>query len=330
MTRPDPLMRAQVNWAQYDPSQPGGHYESYYLRGNHPQRPLAFWIRYTIFSPAGRPADALGELWAIVFDGETGTHTAAKLELPIAECAFPRDRFEVRIGSATLDDAGLHGEVSPIAWDLRYEGDEPPLYLLPGRLYRGGFPKAKSLVSRPLARFTGSVSVGDRTIDVEGWLGSQNHNWGSRHTDHYAFGQVAGFDNAPDSFLEVATARNRIGPLWTPALTPLVLRHRGREHALTAMGQMFRATAAITPTRWTFATQSGVMSVAGTIEAPEDAFVLLEYANPPGGTKYCHNTKLARCELTVTDRVTGETEVLRSAHGALFEILDNQPGATTS
>ena len=51
------------------------------------------------------------------------------------------------------------------------------------------------------------------------------------------------------------------------------------------------------------------MSVAGTIEAPEDAFVLLEYANPPGGTKYCHNTKLARCELTLTDRVTGQTEV---------------------
>ena len=198
--------------------------------------------------------------------------------MPFAECSFPRDDFSVRVGPAeeseprgtsgegrigsrnygTLDAAGLRGEVAPIAWDLRYEGDEPPLYLLPGRLYRGGFPKAKSLVSRPLARFTGSVSVGDRTIDVDGWLGSQNHNWGSRHTDHYAFGQVAGFDNAPESFLEVATARNRLGPLWTPALTPLVLRHGGREHALTAMGQMFRATAAITPTRWTFATQSAV------------------------------------------------------------------------
>jgi hypothetical protein len=333
MTRPDPLRADEVNWTQYDPSQSDGHYESYYLRGNHPERPLAFWIRYTIFSPAGRPADALGELWAIVFDGETGTHTTAKLERPFAECAFARDRFSVRIGStnsATLDEAGLHGEVGPIAWDLRYEGDEPPLYLLPARLYRGGFPKAKSLVSRPLARFTGSVSVGDRTIDVDGWLGSQNHNWGSRHTDHYAFGQVAGFDNAPESFLEVATARNRLGPLWTPALTPLVLRHGGREHALTAMGQMFRATAAITPTRWTFATQSAVISVAGTIEAPADAFVLLEYANPPGGTKYCHNTKLARCELTLTDRVTGQTEVLRSSHKALFEILDDHESMVAS
>jgi hypothetical protein len=220
MTRPDPLRRDQVNWTQYDPSRSAGHYESFYLRGNDPQRPLAFWIRYTIFSPAGRPADALGELWAIVFDGETNTHATAKLELPLAECAFPNDRFEVRVGQATLDGGEVRGQVGQINWELRYEGDDPPLYLLPERLYGGGFPKAKSLVSRPLVRFTGGISVDTRGIAVDGWLGSQNHNWGSRHTDHYAFGQVAGFDNAPDSFLEVATARNRIGPLWTPALTP--------------------------------------------------------------------------------------------------------------
>jgi hypothetical protein len=198
---------------------------------------------------------------------------------------------------------------------------------LPTRLYQGGFPKAKSLVSLPLARFTGGISVERQSIVIDGWRGSQNHNWGSRHTDHYAFGQVAGFDNAPDSFLEVATARNRIGPLWTPALTPLVLRHRGREHALTSMGQMFRATADIKPTRWTFATQSKDVSISGTIEAAPEAFVRLDYRNPPGGTKYCHNTKLARCELTITDLSTRTVEILASDHSALFEILDDRPSA---
>jgi hypothetical protein len=44
-------------------------------------------------------------------------------------------------------------------------------------------------------------------------VGSQNHNWGSRHTDHYAWGQVAGFDDDPDAFLELSTARVRVGPL---------------------------------------------------------------------------------------------------------------------
>jgi hypothetical protein len=41
--------------------------------------------------------------------------------------------------------------------------------------------------------------------------------------------------------------------------------------------------------------------------------------------KYCLNTKLARCELVVTDRASGRPEVLNSAHGALFEILGDDP-----
>jgi len=323
VNRPDPLDPDQVNWAQYEPGQAGGHYESFYLRGNDPGRALAFWLRYTIFAPAGKPADALGELWAVVFDGATGRHASAKVEVPFAGCVFSRTSFDVRVAGATLDAAGLRGRAGKIGWELAYEGTEPPLYLLPPRLYKGGFPAAKSLVSVPLARFTGRLTVGDREIAVDGWPGSQNHNWGSRHTDRYAFGQVAGFDNAPESFLEVATARNRMGPLWMPAATPLVLRHRGRQLALTSLGTAVRAKANAGATAWTFASGTGRVRVTGRIEAPADAFVLLEYPNPPGGVKFCLNTKLAACDLVVTDRGTGEREVLRSAHGALYEVLDD-------
>jgi hypothetical protein len=161
-------------------------------------------------------------------------------------------------------------------------------------------------------------------VEVDGWTGSQNHNWGSRHTDRYAFGQVAGFDNAPASFLEVATARNRVGPLWTPELTPMVLRHNGHEYALTSVRAGLRARSSSAPGVWTFGTgRSRVdpVKIRGRITAPPEAFVTLEYRNPPGGTKQCLNTKLAACELEVTDRATGTREVLASAHGALFEIL---------
>jgi hypothetical protein len=64
--------------------------------------------------------------------------------------------------------------------------------------------------------------------------------------------------------------------------------------------------------------------VKGRIDAEPSAFVVLEYRNPPGGIKYCLNTKLARCELVVTDRASGETETLTSEHGALFEVLGDE------
>ncbi len=46
----------------------------------------------------------------------------------------------------------------------------------------------------------------------------------------------------------------------------------------------------------------------------------LTYYNPPGGNKFCLNSKLAR--VTVTFRKRGKPErVLHSAHGGAFEIL---------
>jgi hypothetical protein len=47
--------RAAWNRCRFRPDDPGGHHESYVQRANHPSRPLAFWMRYTVFRPKGRP-----------------------------------------------------------------------------------------------------------------------------------------------------------------------------------------------------------------------------------------------------------------------------------
>ena len=91
------MITDDFNCARYRTGQAPGHYESYFQRANHPAQPLAFWVRYTIFSPAGRPQDAIGELWAVVFNGSTGRHVVAKTEVPIDQCAFSNDRFAVSI-----------------------------------------------------------------------------------------------------------------------------------------------------------------------------------------------------------------------------------------
>jgi hypothetical protein len=307
---------------QYVPEQRAGHYESFYQRANHPDRPLAFWIRYTIFAPANDPAAAIGELWAVVFDGETGRHTVAKEEFPLADCAFDRTAFNVRIGRSELDSSALAGAAGAIRWELSYEGSEPPLLLLPPKMYAGGIPKAKSLVPLPLARFRGSLVVAGDRIEVDDWIGSQNHNWGSEHTSRYAFGQVAGFDEAPDTFLEVATVQARIaGPIRTPELTTLVLRHGGAEYSFVSIGRALRAKARYGYFHWDFATGDDSVRIAGRIAAERAAFVGLRYNNPPGGVKYCLNTKIGSVDLTVRDRRSGRTQTLRAANRALFEIL---------
>ena len=88
--------------ARYRTGQAAGHYETYFQRANHPTQPQAFWIRYTVFSPAGQPQDAIGELWAAAFNGNTGRHVVAKAEVPIDRCAFSNERFAVRIADSEL------------------------------------------------------------------------------------------------------------------------------------------------------------------------------------------------------------------------------------
>lgn len=324
--------RLHANDTRYRLGEQAGHYESFFVRANHPIRPLAFWIRYTIFSPRHHSDQAIGELWAIAFDGETGRHVAVKRELPLAACDFSPSHFAVRIGDARLATGKLAGAAEhgghSIQWDLAYSGDAPPLFLLPLSMYTRSQPKAKSLVGRPMAIFSGTLTVDGAPLEIENWVGSQNHNWGVRHTDHYAWGQVAGFAEAPDTFLEVITARRRLGPLWSPFVTLLVMRHRGEEIALNTPAQMRLAKGAFKPFTWGFRSETSNIRVEGEIDAPGEAFVGLAYRNPPGGTKVCLNTKIATCQVTITRRqgsVWGHPERLTARQRAAFEILSDQP-----
>jgi hypothetical protein len=302
-----------------------GHYESWFVRANDAAGRRAFWIRYTIFAPHGRPGEAVGELWAIVFDRETRGIACVKQVEPIRACKFGRERLDVAIGSARLDDARVNGRASAnghtIAWDLRVAGGQPPLLFLAERLYAAPVPRAKSLVPRPLARFTGTITVDGAPLVIDDWLGSQNHNWGAKHTDRYAWGQVAGFDDAPDSFLECSTARLKLGPLWTPAMSPVVLRLGDETLTWNALGRAIRARGHYAPYNWQIDTDGPDGALAVRISATADDFVALNYANPPGGIKICLNSKIARCELTLRRR--GTTTTLRSSRAA-FEILDDR------
>jgi hypothetical protein len=320
-------VRARWNGSRFDPDDPNGLYESYFQRANHPTRPLAFWIRYTVFSPRAHAELARGELWAIYFDGEAGRISAAKQNVPLADCDFARTHLDVRIGRATLDDRTLTGRAESslhaLEWTLAYAGDEPPLLLLPERYYARRLPRAKALVGTPNAIFSGTLGVNGEQIAIDGWRGSQNHNWGRRHTDRYAWAQVAGFDNAPDAFLECCTAQIKLGPLWSPHLSLLVLRDQGQEFALNGLPQSVRASARVELFDWRIDTGNPQVRIRGHIHAPASQFVGLTYDNPPGGSKTCLNSKLASAQFII-ERPGKPARTLTTQNRAAFEILTDR------
>ena len=320
------LKNLKPNTTHYRTGQKEGHYESYFQRANHPTEPLAFWIRYTLFSPRKKPQDAIGEIWAIFFNGKTQKHIAVKEEFPLQNCHFKHRALDMKIGIATLIEGKLKGKASTnnntIEWDLVYDGAEKPLYLLPISFYHLPLPKAKALVGLPLASYTGCLKINDTQIPVENWVGSQNHNWGTEHTDRYAWGQVAGFDNHPNSFLEIATAQVKLGWVHSPKLTVIVLRHNGKDYKFNDLKQSLKNKGNYTYFNWEFSAINGQDKLMGKIFAEQAQVMGLNYYNPPGGNKTCLNTKIATAELTLSHK-DGTQEQFISTNRAAFEILTN-------
>ena len=317
---------ATANRCRYRPGMEGGHYESWFQRANHPERPLALWLRYTLFQPPGRPDEAVGEVWAVYFDGERQRVHASKQRFPLHDCLLGNETLA--IGYSTLSAATVSGSADGaeggLSWSLSVTGGNRPLLLLPPALYETRLPAAKSLVTLPDARFTGNIDVGGRQVPVHDWRGSLNHNWGRRHTDRYAWGLVAGFDNAPDVFLECATARLRVGRMWTPPMTLVVLRIGEEEYRLNGMLRALRNRGDLKDFDWRIEARERGVRVTVQLRAPREAFAALRYDNPGRPQKICLNSKLATCELSI-ERTGEPPRHYRSAHGAAFEILSDEP-----
>jgi len=104
-------------------------------------------------------------------------------------------------------------------------------------------------------------------------------------------------------------------------MTLLVLRHQGKEYGLNCILQSLRAQGSFTYFTWQFKSETKDVTVEGTISATREAFVGLNYYNPPGGNKQCLNTKIASCTLQFTDKQAKTEELLSTSNRAAFEIL---------
>jgi hypothetical protein len=299
------------------------YYESRFIRANHPDLPQALWLRETLLVPtAGDPA---ADVWVMVFDPEEAGNRALKQTYAIDAAVYEYDRWTARIGATRLDDRSAEGVVAggsrSARWDLRISpGCHDAVKLLTERGYKARFPTAKTTVRHPLACFDGVLELDDLRFVVDGWTGSVNHNWGTRHTPAYAYGQVCGFDEAPESTLEIVTARAAIGPVLLPAATLFVFRHAGVEFAVRSVVGSMQTHGRYRPFSWAFGGRVGEKMIEGEIVTEPDDVIGLTYTDTDGGTKFCYNSAIATCRIQLAGKAFERTELVATRR-AMFEIL---------
>lgn len=306
------------------------YYESRYVRANEQGRARALWLRSTLLLPtAGVP---VADAWVMLFDPDGAGNRALKRPYPIDQSDYQYDSWTARIGATSIDDRSARGATDAAGrsahWDLRITPSAAaPVKLLTERGYKAKFPSAKTTVRDPLARFDGSVSLDHVAFDVVGWTGSVNHNWGRRHTPAYAFGQVCGFDGAPETTLEVVTAHAAVGPVSLPAATLLVLRHDGHEVAVRSVLATRHTRGEYRPFSWTFGARVNEVTVDGEITAQPGDVIGLTYTDTDGESKYCYNSALAACRIHLSGSGIAATE-LTATRRAMFEILTDTRDAS--
>ena len=318
-----PFPPNDVRW----PRDPGGHYESFYLKANAPDRRLGLWIKHNLLAPVGSDAPPFGESWAVLMDGDSGEHLVAKRVVPAAELDLSPPAAIVRLGSARLAEGRAEGEIPPdrgrpsASWSVDLVGDEPPLLHLPSAwMYTAAFPRKMMLTPRPFLELSGTLRVGDREVDLDGWTGLQGHNWGRAHAVDYAYANANRFHQRDDARFDGFSVRIALGRTASPRLTACVLRLGDEEFAFNRARRWLGGGRYPFP-RWSFQLDGDRgYRLSGALEATPREFVGLAYADPAGTIADCLNTKFARGELILERRHRRRWDEVQRLTSDAFEL----------
>lgn len=278
-----------------------GHYESFYLKAAHPAGGRAVWIRHTIHRRADQ--EPVASIWFTWFDADAPGPRATKANFPASGLSFPADSY-IQVGDATLEPGRAKGTVTSdslaAAWDLRFETQSEPLFHLPRAfLYRSRLPKTKLLSPYPCARFSGTVTVGNESVEIDSWPGMVGHNWGSEHAERWIWMQAADLAGIAGDYVDIAIGRVKLGPGTSPWVANGTIVIDGEPHRLGGFRGTYGTEIAETPTGCEFTIPGKNVNVKGRVSAPAKDFVAWVYADPKGPEHHTLNCSIADLELRV-------------------------------
>jgi hypothetical protein len=225
----------------------------------------------------------------------------------------------IRLGDSVFGVGHVAGSAGGARWSLRFSDGEPTLRHLPERwMYTGRLPRTKLVSVTPSTVFDGSLSLEGEEVSVEAWPGMVGHNWGEEHAARWIWLHGVGFEGAgPDTWLDLAIARVRIGPVTTPWVANGALSIGGRRTRLGGLRRTVSVTE--TDTGCDVRVPSGEGgTVTLSASAPAEAFVPWEYAGPRGADRRVVHCSVADLAVRV-ERPEEETVELSAPGRAAYE-----------
>lgn len=324
-----------------------GHYESFYIKACRPEGGLGIWIRHTVHKRPGQ--EPTGSIWFTLFDRDVPAPQAAKVTVPASEVSAPAGSW-IRVAGAEIGPGRAEGSISAVpdpaadpdqagtaeptdldpaapareglraSWSLRFSGDTEPCRYLPADwLYAAPLPRTKFVAPVPEATFEGTLELGGRSLEIDGWPGMIGHNWGSEHAERWVWLEGTGFADSAGTWFDAGAARVRLGGRVSPWVPSGMLALDGVRHRLGGLGQVRSASIEESPEGCSFVLPGKDIVVAGRVEAPRKDFVGWLYADPKGGEHHTVNCSVADLALTV-ERPGVPARRLTLKGGAAYEL----------
>jgi hypothetical protein len=302
-----------------------GMYESFYLRAVSPREPVSVWIRHTVNKPPDQKPR--GSVWCTVFDAARGRPFMHKLSsdalsVPSGawiEVGHPGERVQ----GATMGPGSAGGACGAAQWSLRVASPEPELRHLPREwLYRAPLPRTKLTSPAPAARFHGELRLAaDRRVALDAWPGMVGHNWGAEHAERWIWLHGVGFEQAPETWLDVALGRVKIAGRMTPWVANGALSIDGRRLRIGGLGARgLHVAESVEGCLLRLPGERG-SSVEARVDVPAGTAAGWHYADPHGGAGHdVVNCSIAALALTVTLPGERTARSLTSGHGGVYEL----------
>ncbi len=309
-------------------------YEVWFLKLNHRATGCGLWLRYTFLSPVQGGGDPVAELWGIFFDPrDPKRNQAMKQTTPASDASMGRETFSVRFGGAELTNTFARGTLrrdgETMSWDLAWTPNPQAFEPFPvPAMYRARIPKTKYISSNLNIRFHGSFTVHGETYVCNGEPGEQSHLWGTKSADRWAWAHCNAFEEDDDAVFEGLSARVRIGPVKTPNLTILHLHTEGGTFTFNTLLQLLTNKSRPGIERWEFSGENDRWQLHGAITTRIEDFVGVQYTDPDGEPLYCHNSKVASCEIALCEPTGGAWYPVEkfTSHGTTaFEWVSRTP-----